>query len=84
MALILFARRNQNFERKFRVPLYPLTPILGIGMNLFLIVNLAVSDRPALIIAVSVIGAGVLYYYLYHAKVEICIKGNFNRRCAGD
>lgn len=75
VALILFRQKKPELERKFRVPLYPLTPILGIGMNLFLIVNLAVSDRPALIIAVSVIGAGVLYYYLIMPKLKYASKG---------
>ncbi len=75
VALILFRQKKPELERKFRVPLYPLTPILGIGMNLFLIVNLAVSDRPALIIAVSVIGAGVLYYYLIMPRLKYASKG---------
>lgn len=57
------------------MPLFPLTPILGIGLNLFLIVNLAISDRPALIIAVSVIGAGILYYYLIMPRLKYASKG---------
>lgn len=64
VALIIFRQKKPELERKFRVPFYPVTPILGIGMNLFLICSLAISDRPALIIAVSVIGAGIIYYYL--------------------
>ncbi len=75
VALILFRQKKPELERKFRVPFYPFTPLLGIGMNLFLIVNLAVSDRPALIIAVSVIGAGVLYYYLIMPKLKYAAKG---------
>lgn len=57
------------------MPLFPLTPLLGIGLNLFLIVNLAISDRPALIIAVSVIGAGIVYYYLIMPKLKYASKG---------
>ena len=34
-----------ELERKFRVPLYPLTPILGIGMNLFLIWRYALNPE---------------------------------------
>ena len=75
VALIIFRQKKPELDRKFHVPLYPLTPILGIGMNLFLIVNLAISDRPALIIAVSVIGAGVLYYYLIMPKLKYAAKG---------
>lgn len=75
VALIIFRRKMPELERKFRVPLFPLTPLLGIGLNLFLIVNLAISDRPALIIAVSVIGAGIVYYYLIMPKLKYASKG---------
>lgn len=75
VALIIFRRKKPELERKFRVPLFPLTPILGIGLNLFLIFNLAISDRPALIIAVSVIGVGVLYYYLVMPRLKYASKG---------
>ena len=62
-------------QRKFRVPFYPVTPVLGIGVNLFLIYQLAISDFVALAIAVSVIAAGVLYYYLIMPKLKYAAKG---------
>ena len=40
VALIIFRRKKPELERKFKVPLYPITPILGIGVNLFLISSL--------------------------------------------
>lgn len=75
VALIIFRQKRPELDRKFRVPFYPVTPILGIGMNLFLIVNLAISDRPALIIAVSVIGVGIVYYYLIMPRLKYASKG---------
>ena len=75
VALIIFRRKKPELERKFKVPFFPLTPILGIGLNLFLIGSLALSDRPALIIAVSVIGAGILYYYLIMPRLKYASKG---------
>ena len=75
VALIIFRKNKPELERKFKVPLFPLTPILGIGLNLFLIINLAISDRPALIIAVSVIGIGILYYYLVMPRLKYASKG---------
>ena len=75
VALIIFRQKKPELERKFRVPLYPITPLLGIGMNLFLICNLAISDRPALIIAVCVIGAGIIYYYLVMPNLKYASKG---------
>lgn len=78
VALIIFRQKKPELERKFRVPLYPLTPILGIALNLFLIINLAISDRPALLIAVSVIGVGGLYYYLIMPRLKYASKGISN------
>lgn len=75
VALIIFRVKKPELERKFRVPLFPLTPILGIGLNLFLIVNLAISDRPALLISVAVIGVGILYYYLVMPRLKYASKG---------
>ena len=75
VALIIFRQKHPELERKFRVPFYPITPILGIGLNLFLICSLAISDRPALIIAVSVIGVGILYYYLIMPRLKYASKG---------
>ncbi len=78
VALILFRKNKPKLERKFRVPFFPITPILGIGINLFLICQLAISDRPALIIAVSVIVAGILYYYLLMPRLKYASKGLSN------
>ena len=75
VALIIFRQKKPELDRKFRVPFYPVTPVLGIGVNLFLIYQLAISDFVALVIAVSVIAAGVLYYYLIMPKLKYAAKG---------
>lgn len=75
VALIIFRKKKPELERKFRVPLFPVTPLLGIGVNLFLIVQLAVSDFIALAIALGVIAAGVLYYYLVMPRLKYATKG---------
>ena len=58
VALIIFRKKSPELERKFRVPFFPVTPLLGIGVNLFLIIQLAISDFIALAIALGVIAAG--------------------------
>lgn len=78
VALIIFRQKKPELERKFKVPLYPVTPVLGIAVNLFLICQLAISDRPALIIAVSVIAVGILYYYLVMPRLKYASKGISN------
>ena len=75
VALIIFRKKKPELERKFRVPLFPVTPLLGIGVNLFLIIQLAVSDFIALAIALGVIAAGVLYYYLVMPRLKYATKG---------
>lgn len=75
VALMIFRRKKPELERKFRVPLYPVTPLLGIAVNLFLIYQLAISDFVALMIAVSVIAAGIFYYYLIMPKLKYASKG---------
>ncbi len=75
VALIIFRKKSPELERKFRVPFFPVTPLLGIGVNLFLIIQLAISDFIALAIALGVIAAGVLYYYLVMPKLKYATKG---------
>ena len=78
VALMIFRQKKPELERKFKVPLYPLTPILGIAVNLFMIYQLAISDRIALIIAVAVIAVGILYYYLVMPRLKYASKGLSN------
>lgn len=78
VALIIFRQKKPELERKFKVPLYPLTPILGIAVNLFMIYQLAISDRIALIIAVAVIAVGILYYYIVMPRLKYASKGISN------
>ena len=75
VALIIFRKKSPELERKFRVPFFPVTPLLGISVNLFLIIQLAISDFIALAIALGVIAAGVLYYYLVMPKLKYATKG---------
>ena len=75
VTLIIFRKKSPELERKFRVPFFPVTPLLGIGVNLFLIIQLAISDFIALAIALGVIAAGVLYYYLVMPKLKYATKG---------
>jgi nucleotide-binding universal stress UspA family protein len=75
VALMIFRKKQPHLERKFKAPLYPLTPILGILVNLFLIYQLALSDVLALTIAVSIILLGLLYYYIGIPKLKSAPKG---------
>ncbi len=64
LALILHRRKFPNLNRPFKVPLYPLTPIVGIVANLYLFIQLMYHPMPlslALFTLVLCIG-GFLYW----------------------
>lgn len=64
IALIIYRRKRPELERSFKAPLYPLSPVIGILLNLFLVIQLGINNLFSLIVSTSVILAGVLYYYL--------------------
>lgn len=75
IALIIFRKKKPNIERKFKAPLYPLTPIIGILVNIFLVIQLARSDIYALIISVAIICIGLIYFYWGIPTLEKAPKG---------
>lgn len=75
VALIIFRRKAPNLERKFKAPFYPFTPILGIAVNIFLIIQLALTDFIALAMAAIIMLIGVVYYYAGIPKLKKAPKG---------
>jgi amino acid transporter len=61
LSLIKLRKEKPNLHRPFKVPLYPLTPILGIGISLLLIVFLEPST---LFIGTQLFIFGLLAYYI--------------------
>lgn len=61
LSLIKLRRTQPNLHRPFRVPLYPLTPILGIMTSLLLIFFL---DPGTLLIGLELLILGLVVYYL--------------------
>ena len=64
-AVLIMRKTNPNAERPFRVPLYPLTPILGILTCLLLMFSLPAENWWRLIIWMAV---GFLIYFAYGYK----------------
>lgn len=75
VALMIFRKKEPNLKRKFRVPFYPITPIIGIGVNVFLIFQLAITDTIALIISIAIMVIGLIYYYIGIPKLKKAPKG---------
>jgi APA family basic amino acid/polyamine antiporter len=64
-AVLIMRRTHPNAERPFRVPLVPLTPILGILSCLLLMFSLPSENWWRLVIW---LGLGLLIYFLYGRK----------------
>lgn len=68
---VLFLRlQSPELERGFRVPLFPIIPILAILSNAFLAVNVFRISPIAWVFAIVWIAIGLLAYSLYFSRIE--------------
>jgi len=75
LSLIRLRRQRPNLTRPFRVPLYPLTPILGVASSLLLIFFL---EPGTLMIGAELFLFGLLVYYIRmvgHRRLRIAMGG---------
>jgi amino acid transporter/nucleotide-binding universal stress UspA family protein len=61
-ALIVFRETDPEYDPAFRVPLYPVTPILGIGLSLGL---LAFVGQQELLLSTVFVVVAVVWYFVY-------------------
>jgi len=72
---VLYLRiARPNMERPFRAPLFPLVPVLGAGMCLFLLMSL-MSHRETATFFLVYVGVGLLVYFLYGIRHSKLAKG---------
>jgi APA family basic amino acid/polyamine antiporter len=69
VAVIYLRRKRPELERTFRVPLFPLTPVLGALMCAYLMANLGVDTWATFGIWMLVGGAAYFGYGRRHSKV---------------
>ncbi len=68
---VLFLRlQSPEIERGFRVPLFPILPVLAILSNAFLAINVFRFSPIAWVFAVVWIAIGLLAYSLYFSRIE--------------
>jgi APA family basic amino acid/polyamine antiporter len=65
IGILILRKREPNRERKFRVPLVPLTPLLGIFMCLMLMAGLPLLTWIRFILWLA---AGLVIYFLYGVR----------------
>jgi amino acid transporter len=64
LALIVLRFKDPTAERPFRVPLYPLTPLLFCGWSGFMLVGSVVAAPQEALLGLSILLAGVPLYFL--------------------
>ncbi|MCK5847950.1 MAG: amino acid permease [Caldisericia bacterium] len=75
IAVIMIRKQNPDAKRAFKVPLFPLFPIVGVLINCVLIFQLISSDISSTLIALSILVLGTVYYYIIYPKMQNLPKG---------
>jgi APA family basic amino acid/polyamine antiporter len=65
IGILILRHREPNRPRKFRVPLVPITPLLGIGMCVFLMAGLPMATWIRFVVWLV---AGLVIYFAYSAR----------------
>ena len=68
LSVIVLRRKAPDLPRRYRVPLYPLVPILGIVLNLYLAVYQFTFQPLAWYVTIGWIAVGLVLYYSYSGK----------------
>ena len=68
LSVIVLRRKAPDLPRRYRVPLYPVVPILGIVLNLFLAVYQFTFQPLAWYVTIGWIAVGLVLYYAYSEK----------------
>ena len=69
LSVIALRRKAPEIERRYRVPLYPLTPILGVALNVFLAVYQFTFQPIAWYVTAGWVVIGLLLYFGHFQKV---------------
>jgi APA family basic amino acid/polyamine antiporter len=68
LSVIVFRRRQPEAVRPFRVPGYPVTPMLFVAAAGALVINTLVTQSLRAVIGLGVVAVGVPAFYLWRAK----------------
>jgi len=68
LSVIVLRRKNPEIPRRYRVPFYPVTPILGFGLNIFLAVYQFNFQPIAWYLTAGWVAFGLLIYFAYSEK----------------
>jgi len=74
LSVIALRRKAPEIERKYRVPLYPFTPILGIGLNVFLALYQFSFQPIAWYVTAGWVVLGLLLYFGVFEKLAVDVE----------
>ena len=74
LAVIVLRRKAPDLKRRYKVPLYPFVPILGIVLNVFLAVYQFTFQPLAWYVTIGWIVLGLILYYAHFEKQAAAVK----------
>jgi amino acid transporter len=74
LAVIVLRRKAPELKRRYRVPLYPVTPVLGIGLNVFLAAYQFQFQPLAWYVTAAWVALGAIIYFAYSEKQAAPVK----------
>ncbi len=66
--LFVLRWRQPNLERPFKVPLYPILPLIYIGLSLWTLIYVALERPQEVAVSIGLIGAGAVIYFLTRTR----------------
>lgn len=74
LAVIALRRKHPEIPRRYKIPFYPVTPILGFALNIFLALYQFNFQPMAWFITAGWIGLGLLLYYAIFEKKAAAVE----------
>jgi nucleotide-binding universal stress UspA family protein len=74
LAVINLRKNRPDLERGFKVPFFPLIPIVAVFVNLFLVIFLFIYRPFGVWVCIGYMLFGIFIYYLYSRKKEFTAK----------
>lgn len=70
-ASIFLLRRKQNYQPIFKTPLFPLTPLFFISMNIWILIYVSIHQPSALLVSLGIMILGfVLYKFFNYNSIQ--------------
>ena len=69
--LFVLRWRHPNLERPFRVPLYPILPLIYIGLSLWTLIYVALERPQEVAVSAGLIATGAVIYFLTRARQDV-------------